>query len=237
MSGAPNPFQSPTAQTVDQGVRSALGGAGKFDIGRCVSEGWQLTISNFGLILGALIVAGLVNIIACITIIGILLVVPVMLWGTMKLMLNVYDKRAQFGDIFSGFSKYGAALVPIMVIFLVNFLIGIPPGIIQGIGARLHSGVLSGLGSLLSLVVMIVAGIRFAFATYYVVDSDQGGIDAMKASWGATQDQKLNVFLLFLVSVAIIIAGCIPLGLGLLLAGPMVGMMWVSAFRQMVGSR
>jgi hypothetical protein len=214
-----------------------MSGSGTFDIGRCVSEGWQLTIGNLGVILGVAIVGAIVGVLGYVTIIGIFLVLPVLAYGGISFLLNVYDKKAQFGDLFSGFSKYGQALGSMLLLGLCFAGIQIVGQMVYYVGFFSKSTALIGLGGLISLVWVFAVVLRFYFAPFFVVDQGQGAIDALKASWGATGPQKLNVILLALVSAAIGIAGFLALIVGIFVAGPMIYLMWVSAFRQMAGSR
>src|SRR5438067_8082209 len=118
MSQTQNPFQTPSAPVLDSSAQRPQLGPGTFDIGQCFSDAWRLTWANFGVLLGGMIVGFIVYFVSAITVIGILAVLPVLGWGFTKLFLNAYDEKAEFGDLFAGFSRYGEALVSMIVLGL-----------------------------------------------------------------------------------------------------------------------
>jgi uncharacterized membrane protein len=226
-----NPFQPPTAPTLDQGGSRV----GTFDIGQCFSDAWRLTWANFGVLLGAIIVGGIVYLISAITIIGIVVVLPVLAWGFVKLLLNAYDQKAEFGDLFSGFSRYGEALASMLVLFICIFLLAIVGQSVSFVGAIAKSSVIQGIGSLVSLVWSFTVMLRLYFGSYFIVDQGMGGVDSLKASWAATSEQKLNTFLLALLSGVVAFIGILALGIGIFASAPMSMLMWISAYKQMTG--
>jgi uncharacterized membrane protein len=54
----------------------------------------------------------------------------------------------------------------------------------------------------------------FAFV---IVDQKLGGIDALKKAWELTNGHKLSIFVFYLLSILVIIAGEIACGIGVLL--------------------
>lgn len=229
-----NPFEAPKARELQS--TPALSGTGRFEIGQCLSEGWERVSQNLGLMIGATLVGGICFILAEVTIIGLFVVVPVLLWGGVKFYLEVYDGRGELGDLFSGFRSYGAALGSVLLLGVCIIAMYIPAYAVIGIGAVLESSAVAGIGNLLALVVAFGVILRFYFAIFFIVDQQMGAIDALKASWNATQEQKLSVLLLALLSGVIAAAGLLALGIGMLVSIPVSYMMFASAYRQMVGT-
>jgi uncharacterized membrane protein len=230
-----NPFQSPTANVNEPAQRGGGGTTGQFDIGQCFSDAWRLTWANFGVLLGAMLVGGIIYVVAGVTIIGLFVVVPVLGWGYIKLLLNAYDEKAEFGDLFAGFSRYGEALVAMLVLGVCYFGLYLVGNSLNFVGLAAKSSVLQGVGSLIGLVFNLVVLLRFYFSGFFIVDQQMTGIDSMKASWGATSQQKLNVFLLALLAGIVALVGFLALFIGAFASIPMSMMMWVSAYKQITG--
>jgi uncharacterized membrane protein len=77
---------------------------------------------------------------------------------------------------------------------------------------------------LIGLVFLIVPGIvlalMFIFATYLVVDTGKGPIEALKESSRITKGHKWGLFVLMLALIGINILGLLALGVGLLISVP-----------------
>ncbi len=231
-----NPFQAPSAPTMDAGVQTAFTTTGKFDIGKCFSDAWARLWPHFGVMLGVTIVGFIVMLVAYITILGIFLVIPVLGWGLTRFMLNGVDDKPEFGDLFSGFSVYGQALVSMLAYGICYTALVLPPMAVYGVGIAAKSPAIMGVGMLVLMVWMYGFMVRFYFAPFFMVDQGMGAVDAMKAAWNATKDQKLNVFLLALLSGIVVLIGELALLIGLFAAMPMFGLMWASAYRQITGT-
>lgn len=228
-----NPFEAPRAPETN--ALPPTTGSGKFEIGQCLQEAWQAVSSNLGIAIGGTLLGMLLFGVSYVTIIGILLLIPVFAWGMVKLYLNLYDGNAEIGDLFGGFQRYGAVLGSLLLLGLCMFAIYIPGYLVMGIGVAMESSAVSGIGNLLVLILALTVVLRFYFAIFFIVDQEMGAIDAMKASWAATQDQKLATFLLALLSGLVAIVGMLAFGVGMLVSVPVSYMMFVSAYRQMVG--
>src|SRR5688500_9952519 len=104
-----NPYAPPQAALATPQMLAQ--GSGAIDLGRCMQEAWHDTWANFPLWLWVGIVWLLATIAGVASIIGILLVVPVLYWGGYAFFLKMHDGGARMGDLFSGFSRYGQALI------------------------------------------------------------------------------------------------------------------------------
>ncbi len=210
-------------------------GTGDFDFGRCLSEAWADTWANFPLWLGVLIVWTLATLVAALTVIGIFLVVPVLAWGMFLFFLKMRDGGAQFGDAFSGFSRYGAALGPILVFSFVSILIGLPGQILTQVGSIQQRWMLYAVGLVLSLVVAFLVNPRLSFAPFLIVERGLGGVEALRSSWGLTDRVKWKLIGLVLLSGVVVTAGLLAFIVGVIPASVMAYLMIVSAYRQVVG--
>ncbi len=101
---------------------------------------------------------------------------------------------AAFGDVFGGGKYFGS-----MFVGLVGFSVAV------GIGA----------------VLCIVPGYIVQFGlwpfAFIIVDQRMGGIDALKKAWAMTNGQKVNIFIFWLLSIVVMIAGELACGIGVLL--------------------
>ena len=89
----------------------------------------------------------------------------------------------------------------------------------------------------IGIVCLIVPGVflllRLGSYMNAIVEKDMGIFESLKYSWNLTRGNTLNLFVVFLFSILIVIAGCLALIVGLLFAFPMMWVMWVVAYRWM----
>jgi hypothetical protein len=232
---ADNPFESPSAHPYDSPSQASYGGTGTFEIGRCLRDAWGATWDAFPLWLGVSIVGALVAIAATLTILGLFLVVPVLAWGSYLFALNMLDRRAAFGDLFAGFSRYGDSLVAMLLFGLASFVLGLPGSVLQWAGIAAGSQTMISVGQLLAFVWFFAVTIRFIFAPFYIVDQGLPVLDALKASWTASSGQWLSLVGLMFLMFAVMIAGLIALVIGVIPASVIAWLMIASAYRQIAG--
>jgi hypothetical protein len=228
-------YAPPQAKLADDGALS--GGSGRFDLGVAFREAWAATWANFGLLLGAGIVGSVLMGLSVVTVVGAFLIAPVLAWGGIRLMLNAFDGTASFGDLWSGFSDYGSALVSMLVLFLLQTLISALGQSLATIGQVAELPWLEGVGSLVNLAWAFLVTARLVFAWFFAVDQGMGPVQALQASWDATADQKGNCAGLLILTIVIGIIGVLFLIVGLIPAIMVTYLMQVSAYRQMVGRR
>lgn len=233
-----NPFESPQANPYVQSA-PAVGGTGTFDIGQAVSEAWSATTANPGPAILGVFLSGLVSMVAMLTVVGLFLVVPIVALGTVVLLFNLHEGRGEVGDIFSGFQDYGHNLGKMLMFgflfFVVAMAMALPGLLIAGAGGALEMPALAILGQLLNIVLQYGVFPRFNFAVFYVVDQDMGAADALRASWEATGQQWLMTVLLNIVAAIVAVVGVFACFIGLFFTAPMSYLIWISAYRQMVG--
>lgn len=230
-----NPYSAPESNVAPDDKLDPLKGSGTFLLEKCLSDGWNRTLAYLGLILGAAFVSFIVTMLSYFTIIGILLVVPVMAWGGTRFALNVHDERPEFSDIFSGFNDYKKKLAPSLVLGLCLFGLGLLGNSVSFVGSLTGSFFLEWIGSLVSLAFSVLIMSRLSFAFLFLVDQELPAIDALKASWGITGPVWGRMILLSIVAGIIGMLGVFALGVGLLISFPVSYMMIVSAYRQAAG--
>jgi hypothetical protein len=212
-------------------------GSGDFDLARCFSEAWAHTWENFPLWLGAGIVLSLAMTASVVTLLGIVLLVPVLSWGGFLFALRMHDGGAGIGNLFAGFSRYGQVLGPMLGIFLLNIALGIPANFVMQLGANQQPPNLGlvGAGYALSIAVALLVTSRLTFAPLLMIDRDMRLGPAISEAWARTAELKGKVALLVVVNILVAIAGLIAFCIGLIPATVVGFLMWVSAYRQIFG--
>ncbi|MCP5020222.1 MAG: hypothetical protein GY930_00465 [bacterium] len=230
-----NPYQTPSSQVDRPTGRGPGGGTGSFTIGQSLSEAWEATIGNLGVVIGAAIVSTIIMFVSAITIIGYFVVIPVMMWGMTRFALNLMDGRADFNDIFSGFTNYGSRLGRTLLLGIVMVILGMVGNIPYYVGMFMDSDILMGVGWLINMAFSLFIMSRLYFAILYMVDRDLGAMESIQASLEGTRAMWGWVILLAIVSSIIGMLGILALLVGLLVSIPVAYLMWVSAYRQMEG--
>ena len=208
---------------------------GRIDVSRALAEGWSAMLEGFPLWLGVGLAGSALILLAALTVIGLFVLVPVLAWGAIAAMLAIFDRRGQFGLLFSGFSDYGSRLVTMLGVFLLLFAVQLP-GELAAVAGK-HSGqpALEALGNLLNLA-WNLAMLPLSFAPYFAVDQGTGALEAFRASWRHTRGQWLQILLLVLAGIAVAIVGLAALLVGLIPASAVIAFMWISAYRQLTGT-
>jgi len=219
------------------GGPAAPSAAGGILVGECFRIAWDRTWKSFPTWLGVGIVYTVLALLSYATCIGIFLVVPVLVWGGVLYVLHVHDDegRDEFGDLFAGFSRYGSVIGPMIVVFLLGFLVGIPGQIVQFVGAAADSEALVFIGLLVNLAWVFLVTIRFSFASFLVVDRGLDGLEAFQASWRLTSGSTGSLVLLVLATALVSIVGFLACIVGILPASMISCMMWTAAYRQLAG--
>jgi uncharacterized membrane protein len=177
--------------------------------------GWDGTKKHFWLLLGMLLVANVPYMICNVVFqffkdshpfisIGILWLGMAFQFicqlGMIRACLKIINQQSlAFGDLFSMLPRTLAYLGAIII-----FLIAI------------------GVGCLLLIVPGVIIGIKLQLFPYFIVDKNMGPIEALKASWEATKDVKLRLFLLYLVFGVVNTVGMLALIIGLVPAAMVV---------------
>jgi len=210
-------------------------GSGRIDLGEAFREAWNATWSNFGLLFMAGVTGFVVAALSAITVIGLVAVVPVLVWGLLRLLLNVLDGRGEVADLFSGFSDYGRVLGAMLFLFVMYGLIGLAGQSVAILGRVSGSALLSFLGALLNLVWSFAVMPRLAFATYYVIERGVTPIEALSTSWQRTTDQKLTCAVLAILSVLIPVVGFLFLVVGVIPGWMISSLLHAASYRQLAG--
>lgn len=92
-----------------------------------------------------------------------------------------------------------------------------------------------GLGLVLLIVPGLIAMVLFLFAGFLVVDRDMGPLEALQTSMAMTKGNCWPLFGFVVLTMLILALGVLALGLGLIVAVPIVGLATAYAYRLLSG--
>jgi hypothetical protein len=253
-----NPYAAPQSSWNEPAPRTGgtleeiAPGSDPIDVGECVKRGFEITKRNFGMIL----LVGL-------TYLGVTIGASLIL-GMIDSALGMGTSQGQWqtggANVTGSFQQTGgpfnAILGNVLSIFLSLGLVRIGLNLVSGkqvsVGQLFGEGrkllpaigasILFGLMLVIGFILLIVPGfylmLRYGQFMNAMVDKNLGVMDSLSYSSSITTNNRLNLFLLVLLSIAIAIAGLIALVVGLIFAYPVIWMSWMVAFRWMqYGSR
>ncbi len=229
-----NPYEPPGSAIIDERAQ-ALEGTGTFQIGQCLSDAWDDTWANFPLWLGVLLLGTVLIVASVITVLGLVFILPILVWGFARFYLNMTDGRASFGDLFAGFSNYGQVLVGMIVLLLCLYGLTLVGQAVQLVGQFSDSAELMLIGGVVNLVWVMAVMVRFYFAIFFVVDRNLGPIESLQLSWEVTRGQTLKLVGLLLATIVVAFLGLLVFLVGIIPASVIGYLAWTSAYRQLVG--
>lgn len=148
-----------------------------------------------------------------VSILGALIVSSYLLVGQLRVALAAArGEDFDFGLFFSG----GDRLVTMFAAILLISLAG-------------------ALGFVLLIVPGVVLVLGWALASLFVADTDYGALEAMRESWEAMRGQKLQVFLLYLTTLVVCLAGLCACYVGLFVVLPAVVIAYAETYRRITG--
>jgi uncharacterized membrane protein len=226
----PNPYQPPAAD-----FDYVTDRYGELSVGRAISDAWRATKQYFPLWVMVGLVGAVLCFLSAITVVGYFLLLPVFGWGMTRFLLNMVDGRAEFGDLFSGFSQYGRVLGRTLLVTLCIVLLALLADSVAIAGQLMESMAVQAVGSVLYLAFTLTVLIRLYFAWFFLVDRDLSAMEALSASWNATRGKNLQLVGLALLSGLIAMAGLLALLIGVFFTMTMAYVSYASAYRQLVG--
>lgn len=222
-------------------------GSDPIDVGACVKRGFELTKRNFGTILlvgltylgvsiGAGLILGMID-----SALGMGTTQNQWQTGNGSAMGSFQQTGGPFnaigGNLLSIFLSLGMVRIGLNLVsgkhVAVGQLFGEGRKLLPAIGASILFGLMVVIGFILLIVPGFYLMLRYGQFMNAMVDKNLGVIDSLKYSSSITTNNRLNLFLLILLSVAIGIAGLLALVVGLIFAYPVIWLSWMVAFRWM----
>ena len=103
------------------------------------------------------------------------------------------------------------------------------------LGASLLASLAVAVGLFLLIVPGLIAMVLFMFSMFLVIDRGLSPIDALKESMEMTKGNRWPLFGLILLMALILFVGILALGVGLVVAAPIVGLAYTYAYRFLSG--
>jgi len=201
-------------------------GENRFSMSEALSFGWETMKSNIGFFIGLLIVAFLIQAlpeaigkytkkdlfaVSVLFYIASWILSFVVKMGLIKVSLKFCDNiKGKLDDLLSSFH------------LLINYIAGSVLYVLIIIA-----------GTILLIIPGIIWAIKFGLFSYFIVDREMGPVEALKASAGATDGAKWDLFLFGLLLGLINLAGALCFLIGLFATIPTSMVAYAYVYRQL----
>jgi hypothetical protein len=222
-----NPYAAPQAGPPMMGAPPGgppQGGAQPWDVGEILSSAFEGFKRTWGVLIGTIVIYGVIA------------MIPGLILGGLQGAGVIDQDSAQvangvvqlIGLIIGAFFQTG-----LIRVFVAAARGGQPNigDLFSGGGKMFHilaTQFLMGFAILLGFICFIIPGfileLGLAYSNYFVADANLGPIEAMKASWAATNGSKGKLFLFGFVAFFIFIGGMIACCIGILPAAAIVAL-------------
>ena len=190
-----------------------------FDIGALIQKSWQIVQQNGAVLIGGTIVVALVEILtnAALAMLGLPGVAHLIIGGPLALgyyavaLRSVRGESPQFPQLFDGFNRFLPA-------FLANLLL-----------------MVAGVGWLLCIVPGFLAYTVLCLMFFFMYDRKSDAIPSIQSSYETVSKSLGSWALLYLVFIALNVAGALACGIGLLISIPVGVVMLALAYEQVAG--
>lgn len=209
-------------------------------------DGWELFKRAPGIWIGIVVIYIVISLAAnLIPIIGSLALALFGIVFTFGMFCGARDLEAgnplTIGHLFAGFSspRMGSLVLLGLLTLIGSLCVGIPAGLVAVIlvaggngGLGLATGLLL---AVLAIVLVAVLSAALLFATPLVGFNGLSPIEAVKLSFAATLKNWLPLLVWGVLAILLVLAGAIPLGLGLLVVMPMLCASYWLMYRTIFG--
>jgi len=245
---AHNPQVTPPP-TADQLIGELQGRTHTFSIGDCLSVGWRLTMDNFGLFILTFICLMLISTVANFVPLGGLVVSGPLMGGVYFIYLRrLRGEPAEIGQLFIGFNEsflplflvyifQALAIFIVLIPMIITIIVALVAGVLEAgtTGVPILSLAIGGLGSLLSMILMMALATMLTFAIPLTMDRKMDAWEAFKATWSITKNCWGQCLGMSFTLMVINLAGFLALCLGMLVTAPLSIAMFAVAYEQLFG--
>lgn len=248
-----NPYEQPQADVTkpggDQDV--VITDPAKVSVGDAlgwIGEGMRMLSGSWGVVIGALVVTMLITMaLQLVPFIGPIaqaFITPLLYAGIVQIFHRIEtEKRADFADLFAGFSHQTGPLMLMVlaqlgVFLLVGGVIGTLMFTVGGLSLDGQGFEAGAAGLIFTGVLGLAALIAVSFLFYFVVPliylGKMGLLDAMKTSFATCLKNILPMLIYGLVLLLIVTVAAIPFMLGWLFVMPILAGAYYVSFRQLL---
>jgi hypothetical protein len=230
-----NPYASPAAAYQPTALELPSGAVGnqRVEVGHIWNYAWQVWQSNLGLLVGMTLLVAVItgplravvrylerndprNELALLALAGSILVMVLNIYlgiGQAQIALKLARRQpASISDLFGGARRFFPVL-----------------GLVILLGFAVTAGLF------LCIVPGVLLLIMFWPSYYLVIDERATLFETFALAYNITEGNRVTTFLLWLLSVAVIILGLLAACVGVLFAAPLVAMVWATAYLMMSG--
>jgi uncharacterized membrane protein len=253
-----NPYATPQSSwsspspSTGENLLEIAPGSEPINVGACMQRGFELTKRQFGTIL-------LVGVVYFAVISSLTVLLSLVIGITQSVLAtpgpphDMYTTSTATGtglmivtqlisQVFSLFIGLGLTRIGLNLVsgkpVSVGMLFGEGNKLLRVIGASILFGFIVCAGFLLLIVPGIYLSLRYGQYMLAIVDRDLGVIESFRYASSLTTNNRGNLLLFGLLAMAILLAGMLACGLGLIFAAPVVWLSYLVAYRWMqYGSR
>ena len=246
---APQSTWSGPAESPETALNEISPGSEPIDVVACLKRGFELTLRNFGIILLVVLVLCVISGAANFLLGKIDLALnlkpfyPTQSRQLVGLPLSFYIKAngsllslilSQFLSVFLslGVTRIGLNLVSGREASLA-MLFGGGSKLLPALGASILYWLMVAIGLMLLIVPGIYLALRYGQFMAAMVDRNLGIVDSFSYSSSITTNNRLNLFVLALLYILMLLAGCLAFCIGVLFAWPVILMSGFVAYRWM----
>lgn len=191
-----------------------------FEVGALVQKSWQIVQKDAAVLIGGFVIVAIIMALlnSISAKLGLYTAGSLILGGPLYLGYCGMALRAARGQsldiaqLFEGFQRFLPA-------FLANLIISI----------------LAGIGTLLCVIPGLFVGLIYCLTYFYMYDRKSDFWPSMESSRQTVMNAPGAWVVVYLVFIALIIAGCILCGVGVIVTGPIVTVMLALAYDQVTG--
>lgn len=173
---------------------------GTFDVATAVLDALRGVQRNALTLIGATFLALILYYVSICTLIGWIVILPLLLFGVVKLVLEAVRGNTQVSTLWSGKDEFGRAFMSMWGFILLYVVCSIPVMVIMmgvmwpTLSASMSGGSTNPMDTVTMTATMTVVGLLWGFilvriqlAPFYIVDKAAGATDALTSSWKRTQ--------------------------------------------------
>lgn len=236
----PNPYASPSAVSQSSPFVPGELSVQLIDPGYALSSAWALFKTNAGVLIGSYVVLMVCNF--GISFVGAFIqgtlaqaladpqAPAVMLTGVGSSILNQVVQLW----LTVGFIRITLAVARNQPAEIAMLMSG-GPYLLRYIGAAILFGLAVFVGFLLLIVPGIYIALTYWSYMYFIIDRNCGVFESFQLAGTHAAGNRGNVFLLGLIAMGLMVLGMLACGVGILVAGPLVMMMFTIAYLMMTG--
>ncbi|MEZ6091334.1 MAG: hypothetical protein R3C05_25620 [Pirellulaceae bacterium] len=238
-----NPYASPTTtDRYDAATPQSPLHVQPIDVGTALTAAWELFKLNTGLLVGAYLIQLVLSVAISLGLGVVQVAMTAILEDPQHPAIVIVNVVGSIGNqIIQFWIAIGVIILNLSVArgqrATIGMLFSGGPYLLRYIGGAF----LFGIGILVGLVLLIIPAIYFALTywsyMYFLVDRNCGVFESFRLASVHASGNRGNVFVMGLLGSALSLAGVLACGVGILIAAPVILLMFVICYLMMTGQR